>query len=133
MFLLLLSTLCEVVTLPQGSLASEAGQCEEAMHIVCVGSASVRRGGGGPEVLPRGGNVGAEAALGLRCGPPGYSLAGEEDCILVRLEREAVACALRSFPQQLAPLLGCVGVDAVPEDHPWRGWEGDLWETAPRA
>eukprot|EP00931_Biecheleriopsis_adriatica_P002994 TRINITY_DN10420_c0_g1_i3.p1 TRINITY_DN10420_c0_g1~~TRINITY_DN10420_c0_g1_i3.p1 ORF type:complete len:1709 (+),score=288.78 TRINITY_DN10420_c0_g1_i3:180-5306(+) len=132
-FLSLLGSHSQIVHLTRGKTLIATGQGEEVMTIVSEGDVVVEKSqdtGSGSKVLKKGEYLGIESALGLRIGPPDYSIhAGRNGCTLVCVSRAAFEKAFLYFPSQLSIVLKAAGIRKVPYDHPFLGREKDLLDT----
>eukprot|EP00928_Gymnodinium_smaydae_P096160 TRINITY_DN8436_c1_g1_i2.p1 TRINITY_DN8436_c1_g1~~TRINITY_DN8436_c1_g1_i2.p1 ORF type:complete len:1269 (-),score=265.19 TRINITY_DN8436_c1_g1_i2:150-3956(-) len=130
-FLRFLSTSGEAINLKWGQTAcEEEADVPESLHLCCQGHALIERDHEVSESLTKGDGIGFEAALGLiPPAPAGYSLlGGSMGSLLIQITYEVVKNAVMYFPAQILPMLSVVGLESIPEDHPFFGLGNFVWE-----
>mmetsp|Transcript_109448 Transcript_109448/g.210434 ORF Transcript_109448/g.210434 Transcript_109448/m.210434 type:complete len:1998 (-) Transcript_109448:75-6068(-) len=127
-FLHFLSATADAVELAPDQLAYPDRETPEALLICQRGELIVQEPSELDRRLRKGEAVGFEAALGLREGPPNYSLrAGESGCLLIRLTYSVLEQALIYFPGQLPAVLQVIGLTHLPEDHAFSKRQNEIW------
>jgi len=127
-FLHFLSATADAVELAPDQLAYPDRETPEALLICQRGELIVQQPSELDRRLRKGEAVGFEAALGLREGPPNYSLrAGESGCLLIRLTYSVLEQALIYFPGQLPAVLQVIGLTHLPEDHAFSKRQNEIW------
>ena len=132
-FVHLLSTECDILHLAWPKTACSPTDTDEAMHLFYSGELTVDSESEFEQTtrFARKWEIfGLEAALGLRQGPPKYSLtAGRAGCTLVRMTRASVEKVLHFFPTELKQVLHAAGLSDVPESHAFLAKKDMIWNT----
>lgn len=130
-FLHFLSAIVESVEMGPDLPVYSDSETLEALYICQRGELVVTRPGDRTRKLQKGEAIGFEGAIGLRRGPPDYTLTtGPSGCLLICLSYKVLEKALIYFPAQLPAVLQvCTGqgITDVPDDHPFKSRQNSIW------